>query len=119
MNCVHLGGRLTGSPRLIEVVKEDGQVTCKTIFSLALNEKRRKEDGEYIEYTTYVDCVAWDSGARLIDKFFHKGKAIIVHGKIRNDNYTKRDTGEVVRRDVIRVTNFEFPLTERHDSNGE
>ena len=66
---------------------------------------------EYIDSVTYVNCVAWDSGASLIHKFFYKGKAIIIHGKIINDNYEK--DGEQGCQFLVRVNNFEFPLVEK------
>lgn len=114
MNIVHLQGRLTSNPELAEIKREDGETTHKVSFSLAINERFKKDDGTAIDYVTYIDCVAWDSGAKLIQKFFSKGKAIIVHGKIIVDEYKKDD--KTVKRVKVRVTNFEFPITEK--SNG-
>lgn len=118
MNVVHLQGRLTDEPKLIDINKKDGTATQKVLFGLAMNERYRKETGEYIDSVTYVNCVAWDSGASLIHKFFHKGKAIIIHGKIINDNYEKN--GEQIHKFFVRVNNFEFPLVEKEgcSSNG-
>lgn len=118
MNVVHLQGRLTNEPNLIDINKKDGTATQKVLFGLAMNERYRKETGEYIDSVTYVNCVAWDSGASLIHKFFHKGKAIIIHGKIINDNYEK--DGEQIYKFLVRVNNFEFPLIEKETgcSNG-
>jgi single-strand DNA-binding protein len=118
VNVVHLQGRLTNEPNLINIDKKDGTATQKVVFGLAMNERYRKESGEYIDSVTYVNCVAWDSGAALIHKFFHKGRAIIIHGKIINDNYEK--DGEQIYKFLVRVNNFEFPLVEKvnGDSNG-
>ena len=115
MNVAHLQGRLTNNPKLIDVNKKDGTLTQKVIFGLAINERYRKDTGEYIDSVTYVNCVAWDSGASLINKFFHKGKAIIIHGKIINDNYEK--DGEKIYQFLVRVNNFEFPLIEKIDDS--
>ena len=118
MNVVHLQGRLTNEPNLIDINKKDGTATQKVLFGIAMNERYRKETGEYIDSVTYVNCVAWDSGASLIHKFFYKGKAIIIHGKIINDNYEK--DGEQIYKFLVRVNNFEFPLIEKEAgySNG-
>jgi single-strand DNA-binding protein len=116
MNVVHLQGRLTNDPELIEIKREDGQITHKVAFGLAINERYKKETGEVIDYATFIDCVAWDSGAKLIDKFFRKGKAILVHGKLIVEEYTKDEINH--KRVKVRVTNFEFPLTEKsNDTN--
>ena len=122
MNVVHLQGRLTNDPKLIEIDKKNGASTQKVVFGVAMNERYRKETGEYIDSVTYVNCVAWDSGASLIHKFFHKGKAIIIHGKIINDNYEK--DGEQIYQFLVRINNFEFPLVEKvngasHASDGK
>ena len=102
MNVVHLQGWFTSDPLVIYIESKNTQ---KTLFNLEVNELLRGDDGEYIEYTT---CVAWDSGARLIKKFFTKGQPITVHGKIINEK-----DGSNVSKTMVRVTNFEFPLVEK------
>ena len=58
MNVVHLQGRLTNDPKLIEIDKKNGASTQKVVFGVAMNERYRKETGEYIDSVTYVNCVA-------------------------------------------------------------
>ena len=96
-------GRLTNDPSLIDITKTDGSKTQKVVFSIDVNEEYRKDNGESVEYITHVDCVAWDSGAKLIYKSFVEGSIIIVHGKWINDPGSGGD--------MVRVKSFGFPMT--------
>lgn len=111
-------GRLTADPILKIVRKKDGKDTSVVDFSIAINERYKKENGEYTDEVTYASCVAWDSGAERIAKWFQKGSAIIVFAKYINDDYINAD-GKKVKNDRFRVSNFQFPLVEKvHDKNG-
>lgn len=41
--------------------------------------------------TDFIDCVAWRSRADFVDKYFNKGDAICVHGKLITEQFTDRN----------------------------
>ena len=92
MNCVHLLGTISQSPEVKEL-----EGTCSVEFSVCVANKHKKRTGEIYEQKFEIPCVAWDSGARLIHKFFKKGSKIIVHGKIFSEDSF-----------FVRVESFEF-----------
>lgn len=89
-------GRLTADPE-IRVASE----TQKTIarFSVAIN--RNKKDADFI------NCVAFDKTAELLEKYFHKGDRIGVQGRIQTGSYKNRD-GQTVRTTDVMVSSIEF-----------
>tara|TARA_Y100001937_G_C7123172_1_gene333633 strand:- start:1928 stop:2209 length:282 start_codon:yes stop_codon:yes gene_type:complete len=92
MNCVHLLGKISTSP----VLSGDDK-TCFVNFDIEITEKYKKSNGDMKENKIIVPCMAWDSGAKIIHKFFKKNSRIIVHGKISNDDSF-----------CVRVKSFEF-----------
>lgn len=92
MNCVHLLGTISG-----KLETEEFEGTCSLRFTIFVTNKHRKRSGETYEQKFQIPCVAWDSGARLIKKFFKKGNKIIVHGKIFSEDSF-----------FVRVESFEF-----------
>lgn len=89
-------GRLTADPE-IRVASE----TQKTIarFSVAIN--RNKKDADFI------NCVAFDKTAELLEKYFHKGDRIGIQGRIQTGSYKNRD-GQTVRTTEVMVSSIEF-----------
>lgn len=77
-------------------------------FSVAFDNPNVKED------TTFVKCVVWGKRAELVNKYFHKGKPIIVSGRLRNNNYTDRNG--VNRYELILVCDeVSFVPSEKRD----
>lgn len=79
--------KTTGIGRLATDVRfskfQSGKVNAE--FSVAFDNPNVKED------TTFVKCVVWGKKAEFVNKYFHKGKPIIVSGRLRNNNYTDRN----------------------------
>jgi single-stranded DNA-binding protein len=92
MNYVHLLGKISKEP-----VLSDCEQTCIVKFDVLVSEKYKKNNGEMSENEVTIPCVAWDSGAKVIHKFFKKNHKIIVHGKISTD-----------KSFFVRVKSFEF-----------
>lgn len=72
LNKVMLQGRLTKKPELKQT--KTGKQVCT--FSVA-SDKRGKDAG-----TNFIDCVAWEKTAELLDKYFDKGSSILVEGRL-------------------------------------
>lgn len=97
MNKVMLMGRITHDLE-IKKTSDDKQVLN---FSIAINSKIG--DKEVVEY---IDCVAWNKTAEFIDKYFEKGRQIIVIGSLHKSSWENKDgqrqyTTEVIVREVF------------------
>lgn len=96
-NCI-LMGRLTHTPELYTL--KSGKNVLR--FSLAVN--RPKIKNEEVK-TDFIDCIAWDKTAEFINKYFQKGDALILEGKIetrdsKDKQGTVRKVTEVIAREI-------------------
>lgn len=95
LNETNLMGRLTKDPEL----RRTGTGVAVTSFRIAVERDTKAKDAERPE-TDFIDCVAWRNTAEFIEKFFGKGRMILVHGKLRQRGYTTKE-GE--KRQVVEV----------------
>lgn len=83
-NRIILMGRLTKDPEL--KTTQSGVTFCR--FSIAVD--RGYKSGEE-KQTDFFDITAWRQTAEFICKYFCKGKAIHIEGKLQNNNYTDQN----------------------------
>lgn len=82
INKAILMGRLTRDPELRRT--DSGKAVCN--FTVAINNgygEKQKAD--------FVSCVAWNKTAEFVDKYFTKGRMIIVVGRIQTRTWEDRD----------------------------
>ena len=99
-------GNLTRDPE----VRYTPQGKASALFSLAVNRTRvKKESGEKIEETTYIDVRAWEKIAEICREA-KKGDAMFVHGEIREERWEKegqkRSKLRLVAHDIRRIPKF-------------
>jgi single-strand DNA-binding protein len=105
MNKAILVGRLTKDP---EIRVTENQKTIAR-FTVAVN--RVKEGADFL------NCVAFDRKAELLEKYFHKGDRIGVIGSIRIGSYTNKE-GQKVNTTEIMVDEIEFLQDKREEVPG-
>ncbi|MCD4658182.1 MAG: single-stranded DNA-binding protein [Planctomycetes bacterium] len=97
LNKVFLIGNLTRDPRL--------RTTPSGIsvgeFSIAVNDTYSTSAGERRERTVFVDIVVWKRLAENCYRFLRKGRAALVEGRLEQDTWEDRETGQ--RRSRLRV----------------
>lgn len=89
INTVVLTGRLTKD---IELRRTTSGKTC-TSFTLAVNRNKKETD--------FINCVAWDKVAELLERYTHKGSQIGVEGRIQTRNYDDRNGKKVYVTEVL------------------
>lgn len=104
MNVFHGLGNFTRDPEL----RRTNSGTAVVNFGIALNHRFKAGDGEKREEVIFLDCDAWDSGAEVISKYFTKGSPIIVQGRLIQDNWEDKTTGDKRSKIKLRVEKFEF-----------
>lgn len=82
INKAILMGRLTRDPEL----RHTGSGTAVCSFSIAIN----NGSGEN-QTTDYINCVAWNKTAEFVEKYFTKGRMIIVVGRISTRSWEGQD----------------------------
>ena len=112
MNKVELVGRLTRDPEVRYTQGKNANAIAR--FSVAVNRRFKNNEGNYD--ADFINCVAFSKSAEFIEKYFKKGMAIGISGRIQTGNYTNKDGVKVFTTDVV-VEEAEF--VESKNSGGE
>lgn len=82
-NKVILVGRLT---RDVEV-KYLGSGMAVTDLGLAVNHTYRRQDGETVEETCFIDCTVWGKQAESCSQYLSKGRGVLVEGRLKLETW--------------------------------
>lgn len=103
MNKCELVGRLTRDPEVRYSQGENASAIAR--FSIAVNRRFKNAEGNY--EADFINCVAFGKSGEFIEKYFKKGMAIGVTGRIQTGSYTNKDGVKVYTTDVV-VEEAEF-----------
>ena len=103
MNKVIIIGRFTRDPEIKYSTGENATATARS--SLAVNRKFKNKEGNYD--ADFINCVAFGKTAEFIEKYFTKGMAIGITGRIQTGSYTNKEGQKVYTTDVV-VEETEF-----------
>lgn len=103
-NKVTLIGNLTKDPELKKLPSGSSIVS----FTLGLNRKYTKENGEKVEESTFVDCTAFGKPAEIIAEYNRKGSKLYVEGRLKQDVWDDKATGQKRSKLAVIVDNFEL-----------
>lgn len=113
MNKVQLVGRMTRDPEIRYSQGENATATAR--FSVAVNRRFKNAEGNYD--ADFINCVAFGKSAEFVEKYFKKGMAIGLTGRIQTGSYTNKDGQKVYTTDVV-VEETEF-VESKGASNAE
>lgn len=97
MNKVELIGRITKDLDL-RYTQNQKQVLS---FSIAVNKRVNGENS-----ADFINCVAWGTTAEFISKYFAKGQAIAVIGRLQNRSYEDDKGKHYITEVVVEETEF-------------
>lgn len=95
-NKVILMGNLTRDVELRYI----GNNTAVTDLGLAVNHSYRRQDGEQVDETTFVDCTVWGRQAETCNQYLAKGRGVLVEGRLKMDSW---ETPEGQKRTKLKV----------------
>lgn len=84
-NKVILVGNLTRDPELRYIPSG----TAVTEIGLAINDRRKGPDGNWIEETTFVDVTLWSRTAEIASEYLSKGSNVLIEGRLKLDTWEK------------------------------
>ena len=97
MNKHIIHGRLVRDPEFNQGAEESKD---RAKFTVAV-------DRSYGDETDFIDCIIFGKRAKVIDKYYHKGKEILVEGEGRTGSYTDK-SGIKRKTYTIIVGQFDF-----------
>lgn len=103
-NKVILMGNLTRDPELRQTQSGASVIGA----GLAVNESYTAQDGSKRDNTTFVELSAFGKTAETIAKYFHKGDPILIDGRLRQESWTDKQSGQARSKIVVVVERFEF-----------
>lgn len=110
LNHIVIMGRLTADPTL----RRTGNGTAVTSFTVAC-ERDMAPQGQEKE-TDFIECVAWRNTAEFVEKFFTKGRMIVVVGRLQIRKYTDKDGNKRTAAEVV-ADHCYFGDSKREDGN--
>ena len=84
-NRVILVGNLTRDPELRYIPSG----TAVTDIGLAVNDRRKNAQGEWVEETTFVDVTLWGRTAEVASEYLNKGSPVLIEGRLKLDTWEK------------------------------
>jgi len=100
-NNVQIIGLIGNTPEIKTV--STGKVTK---LSIAVNEFKRRRNGETSKKTHWHNVIIWGKLAELVEKHTCKGAQVLVDGKLVNRTYTDKNgrnksITEIVAREIV------------------
>lgn len=104
LNTVSISGNMCRDPELRETVNGSHILN----FTVAVNDRRKGNDGEWEDYASFIDCKMFGKRAQAVAKYLSKGTKVCCEGKIVQDRWTDRDSGNNRSKVFVIVNEIEF-----------
>ena len=102
LNKVMLIGNLTRDPQLSYLPSQTPVVE----FGMAINDRRRQQDGSYADKVNFIDLSMFGKRAEVLQKYVKKGDPLFIEGKLDYQSWEK--DGQKRSKLKVTVENFEF-----------
>lgn len=56
-------------------------------IGLAVNDRRKNQNGEWVEETTFVDVTLWGRTAEIAGEYLGKGSPVLIEGRLKLDQW--------------------------------
>ena len=111
-NRVILIGNLTRDPDLRYT--PSGMPVCE--IGLAVNDRRKTPEGEWVEEATFIDVTLWAKQAETCSQFLTKGSPVLIEGRLKLDQWEQ----EGQKRSKLRVVGERMQMlgTRANGTNG-
>lgn len=115
LNTVSVYGHLTHDPEVKHVAS--GTAVCE--LSLAVNDRRKTADGKWEDRPSFFQCVCFGKTAEIAGEYLHKGSPAILMGKLHQDRWQDKTSGQNRSKVVIWVEHLTLvgsPTNKREQS---
>ena len=82
INIASISGRIVRDAEL----RGEGNVLS---FTIASNRTRKDDKGNYVDYTTFIDCVIFGTRAKALESKLKKGLQVFVEGRLNYEAWEK------------------------------
>lgn len=103
-NRVILLGNVTRDPEIRYIANG----TAVTDIGLAVNDRRKNPNGEWVEETTFVEVTLWGRTAEIAGEYLSKGSPVLIEGRLKMDSWEDKQTGQ--KRSKLKVVGDRMQL---------
>lgn len=103
INSVTVAGNLGKDAEL----KSSQSGTAILRFSMAVNERRKDQSGNWTDYTNWISCVMFGKRAQSVAQYLTKGIKVTVQGKLHYSSWQGND-GKTRSKLEVMVDELEF-----------
>lgn len=107
-NRVILVGNLTRDPEL----RTFPSGTSVADVGLAVNERRRDQNGNWVDEPNFFDVAVWGRNAEVLREYTRKGSSILVEGRLKQDTWEQ----DGQKRSKVKVIADRIQLLSPRDS---
>lgn len=104
MNIAIIKGNLTRDPEL--KFTQGGSSIAN--FSVAVNRKWKDPAGNEKEEVAFIEVTAFGKTAETIAQYFKKGRPILLEGRLKQDTWDDKQTGQKRSKLYVVLERFEF-----------
>ena len=84
-------------------------------IGLAINDRRKGPNGDWIEETTFVDVTLWGRTAEIAGEYLTKGSPLLIEGRLKLDTW---ETNDGQKRSKLKVVGERMQLLGPRGSGG-
>lgn len=95
-------------------IKSTQSGTRLATFSLATNERRKDENGNWNDHTEWHNIVVWGRTVDVVEKYVGKGRQLYIEGPIRTRTYEV----DGVKKYMTEITAFTLKLLGSREGGG-
>lgn len=103
INKLLISGNLTRDPE----TRRTAGGTAVMSFGVAVNERAKDANGEWVDRPNFVDCVMFGTRAEAVGRYLSKGGKVAIEGKLRWSQWQTQDGQKRSKLEVI-VDEIEF-----------
>lgn len=103
INSVSISGNLTRDCEL-RTTQNGTQILT---FTVAVNDRKRDQNGQWVDVPNYIDCCIFGNRAESVSRFISKGSKVSCHGKLRWSQWNDKSGQKRSKIEVI-VDEIEF-----------
>lgn len=103
INRVCISGNLTRDPE----TRRTAGGTAVMSFGVAVNERAKDANGEWVDRPNFVDCTMFGTRAEAVGRYLSKGSKVSIEGRLRWSQWQAQDGSKRSKLEVI-VDEIEF-----------
>ena len=97
INKVVISGNLVRDAEVKQT--QGGMAVCQ--LTLAVNDRRKNDMGEWVDKPNYIDCVMFGARAERLGPMLRKGKYAAIEGRLSYRSWEAKDGGKRSKLEVV------------------